>query len=56
MPRKRRKVQASPNSKFASIRAIREAQIRAGNCQIKVDKGEIAEDSRSIGDYIEVEE
>jgi hypothetical protein len=30
-PRKRRKVQASPNSKFVGIQAIRQAQIKAGD-------------------------
>ena len=33
-PKKKRKVQTSPNSKFAIIRAIKEAQITAGECQI----------------------
>ena len=32
-PRKRRKVQTSPNSKFASIKAIIRAQIAAGDRQ-----------------------
>ena len=55
-PRKRRKVQTSPNSRFARIRAISEAQIRAGDRQIDSNEGELSEDSESIGDYIEVEE
>ena len=33
-PKKKRKVQTSPNSKFAIIRAIKEAQIAAGERQI----------------------
>ena len=55
-PRKRRKVQTSPNSRFARIRAIREAQIKAGDRQVGSNEGELAEDSKSIGDFIEVEE
>ena len=40
-PRKRRKVRVSPNSKFVGIEAIRQAQIKAGDRDIK------AEDSNS---------
>jgi 4-hydroxybenzoate polyprenyltransferase len=33
-PRKRKRVKASPNSKFVRIRAIRRAQIEAGDREI----------------------
>jgi 4-hydroxybenzoate polyprenyltransferase len=33
-PRKRKRVKASPNSKFAGIGAIRRAQIKAGDREI----------------------
>jgi len=55
-PRKRRKVQTSPNSRFATIRAIQEAQIQAGDRQVILNESELSEDSISIGDCIEVEE
>jgi hypothetical protein len=54
-PRKRRKVQTSPNSKFAGIRAIREAQIKAGDRKINSEDLELSGDTVSTMDYIEVE-
>ena len=54
-PRKRRKVRTSPNSKFASLRTIRQAQIEAGDCEIKVEGSIIFIDSTSTGDCIEVQ-
>jgi hypothetical protein len=42
-PRKRRKVQTSPNSKFASIRAIKRAQIAAEDQEdVSLDSNNIA--------------
>jgi len=54
-PRKRRKVQMSPNSRFADIRAVRQAQIEAGGAEIEEEDSDSSEDSTSTGDYIEVE-
>ena len=54
-PRKRRKVQMSPNSRFANIRAVRQAQIEAGGAKIEEEDSDLSEDSTSTGDYIEVE-
>ena len=53
-PRKKRKVQTSPNSKFATTRAIQAAQIAAGDRQIISVKPESEGDSDSIISYIEV--
>ena len=55
-PRKRRKVVTSPNSKFADIKAIKQAQIDAGRSDIEDDKSIITLEGSSIGDYIEVDE
>ena len=55
-PRKRRKVQTSPNSRFTGIGAVREAQIEAGDRQIELEDFELSDDTISIIDYIEVEE
>ena len=49
-------MQTSPNSKFVGIRAIREAQIQAGDRQIEEEDTELSEDNNSITDYIIVEE
>ena len=54
--RKRRKVQTSPNSKFAGIQAIRKAQLEAGDRQIEEEDAELHEDSASEMDCIIVEE
>ena len=54
-PKKRRKVQTSPNSKFIITRAIREAQIAARDRQIVLEESESERDSDSIVSYIEVE-
>ena len=55
-PKKRRKVQTSPNSKFAGIEAIRRAQIEAGDRQIEAEDSESSEDSASTFSCIEIEE
>ncbi|TVY14366.1 hypothetical protein LARI1_G009224 [Lachnellula arida] len=55
-PRKRRCVRTSPNSKFADIKAIKEAQIKAGDREIKEEDSKVVIESDGIGDYIEVEE
>ena len=55
-PRKRRKVQTSPNSKFVGIQAIRKAQIEAGDRQIEEEDAELSEDNDSRMDYIVVEQ
>ena len=55
-PKKRHKVQTSPNSKFAGIKAIRRAQIEAGDRQIKAEDSESSKDSASIFSYIEIKE
>ena len=54
-PRKRRRVKTSPNSRFADIRAIKQAQIEAGDREIEKDGSNLSEDSASTDDYIEVE-
>ena len=55
-PKKRRKVKTSPNSKFVTTRAIREAQIAAGERQIEAVESELDRDSDSTISCIEVEE
>ena len=55
-PRKQRKVRTSPNSKFTEIRAIKRAQIKAGDRQIEVEDSESSENSDSIIDCIIVQE
>jgi 4-hydroxybenzoate polyprenyltransferase len=54
-PRKKRKVQTSPNSRFATTRAIREAQIAAGERQIEPVESESDGDSESTISCIEVD-
>ena len=54
-PRKKRKVQTSPNSKFTTTRAIKEAQIAAGERQITADESESGEESDSTESCIEVD-
>ena len=53
-PKKKRKVQTSPNSKFAIIRAIKEAQITARERQIESEESESGGESDSTISYIEV--
>jgi 4-hydroxybenzoate polyprenyltransferase len=55
-PRKRRKVQTSPNSKFADVRAIKRAQIEAGDTEIEEEDSDSSIESTSTGDFIEVED
>ena len=54
-PRKRRKVRTSPNSKFANTKAIREAQILAGDQEIIQVDSESSIDFDSIASCIEVD-
>ena len=54
-PKKRRKVRTSPNSKFVTTRAIREAQIVAGDRQIVPVESEGEGDLDSIVLCIEVD-
>ena len=54
-PKKKRKVQTSLNSKFATTRAIREAQIAAGERQIEAIEPELEGDSDSTESCIEVD-
>ena len=54
-PKKKRKVQTSLNSKFATTRAIKEAQIAAGERQIKSEEPESGGESDSIISYIKVD-
>lgn len=54
-PKKKRKVQTSPNSKFATTRAIKEAQIAAGERQITPVESELGEESDSAISCIEVD-
>ena len=55
-PRKRRKVQASPNSKFVNIQAIKQAQIDTGDREIEELPSDISILSTDIEDYIEVQD
>jgi hypothetical protein len=55
-PRKRRKVRTSPNSKFAGIKAIKRAQVEAGDGQIEAEDSDVSIDSASTLSYIEIEE
>ena len=54
-PRKRRKVRTSPNSKFADITAVQQAQREAREANIEGEASEIANLSDSILDCIEIE-
>ena len=53
--KKKRKVQTNPNSKFATIRAIRKAQIAAGERQIESVESESKRELEFIISYIEVD-
>jgi len=53
-PRKRRKVQTSPNAKFVTTHAIFEAQIATKNHQIVPEESEEKEDSDSTISCIKV--
>jgi len=53
-PKKKRKVQTSPNSKFATTRAIKEAQIAARERQIEAVESESGGESDSTISCIEV--
>jgi hypothetical protein len=53
--KKKRKVQTSPNSKFAITRAIKEAQIAAGERQIEPIEPESGGESDSTISCIEVD-
>ena len=55
-PRKRRKVRTSLNSKFAGIKAIKRAQIEAGDRQIEAEDSDVSTDSASTLYFIEIEE
>jgi hypothetical protein len=55
-PRKRRKVQTSPNSKFADIRAIKQAQTETGDRQVEAEDSDSSEQSDSTMDCIIVQE
>ena len=54
-PRKRRRVRTSPNSKFTDIRAIKQAQIEAGDRETKGPDSDLSIESDSTIDYIEVQ-
>ena len=54
-PKKKRRVQTSPNSKFATIRAIKEAQIAAGERQITPVEPESGGESDPTISCIEVD-
>jgi hypothetical protein len=53
-PRKRRKVETSLNSRFADAKAIRQAQILAEDQEIGTGDSDLAGDSDSTEDCIEV--
>ncbi|KAF4630035.1 hypothetical protein G7Y89_g8107 [Cudoniella acicularis] len=55
-PRKRRKVQTSPNSKFADIRAVEEAQIKAGDRGIDEEDSDSSIESTATSNCIEVQD
>jgi hypothetical protein len=55
-PRKRRKVRTSPNSKFAEIDTIKQAQIEAGDRQADAEDSDSSENSDSTMDCIIVQE
>jgi 4-hydroxybenzoate polyprenyltransferase len=54
-PKKRRKVRVSPNSKFASVRAIKVAQIEAGDREIEEGDSDSSVNTEATGDCIEVQ-
>ena len=47
-------MKTSPNSKFADIRAIKQAQIEAGDREIEEEDSDLSIESDSIADCIEV--
>ncbi|ESZ92697.1 transposase [Sclerotinia borealis F-4128] len=53
VPKKRRKVVTSPNTRFSGIRAIREAQIVAGDRGINAEDSDDTIESGGTGDFIE---
>ena len=53
-PRKRHKVRTSPNSRFADIKAIKQAQIEAGDRQIEEEDSESEVESVATSDCIEL--
>ncbi|ESZ90720.1 transposase [Sclerotinia borealis F-4128] len=55
VPKKRHKVVTSPNNRFTGIRAIREAQIVAGDRGINAEDSDGTIESDGTGDFIEVE-
>ncbi|KAF4627553.1 hypothetical protein G7Y89_g10598 [Cudoniella acicularis] len=55
-PRKRRKVRTSPNSKFADIRVIKEAQVAVGDREIDKEDSDSSIESTTTGDCIEVQD
>src|SRR5664279_4271767 len=55
-PRKRRKVRTSPNSKFTGIKAIKKAQVEAGDGQIEAEDSDVSTDNASTLSCIEIEE
>ncbi|ESZ92092.1 transposase [Sclerotinia borealis F-4128] len=54
IPKKRRKVVTSPYTRFSGIRAIREAQIVAGDRGINAEDSDDTIESGGTGDFIEV--
>jgi hypothetical protein len=46
----------SPNSKFADIKAIKEAQIAAGDREIEEEDSDSSVDTTNTGDCIEVQD
>ena len=48
-------MKTSLNSKFADIRAIKQAQIEAGDREIKEEDSNLSIESDSTADYIEVQ-
>lgn len=54
IPRKRRMVKTSPNSKFSGIKAIKVAQIEAGDREIDIEDSNSICESDTTGDCIEV--
>lgn len=55
IPKKRKAVKTSPNSKFIGIKAIRKAQLDVGDREIDIDESSSSIESDSTGDCIEVE-
>jgi hypothetical protein len=54
-PRKRRRVKTSLNSRFADIRAIKQAQIEVEDREIEEDGSDLSDNSASTRDFIKVE-